>query len=223
MENGAEFIRDIELESVNVTLNIIQESVGDVGCVVWDAAIVLCKYLEVKCAKNRLACKGDPLDLEGCSVLEVGAGTGAVGLTAAALGAASVTVTDLPEFIPLMKKNIEKNKEHLKWTMEAEELVWGREEHLQKFRQPDILLVADCIYYDQSLEPLVKTLTKLCSPYTVLLMSYEDRTVGDKPQLQRDFFDLMEKDFIGKEVPQDELHETFRCDEIHIYQFKKKK
>ena len=57
------------------SVELDQRSEGDTGVVVWDAAIVLAKYLEV--IADQLA------DGVCC---ELGAGTGAVGLCAAALG-----------------------------------------------------------------------------------------------------------------------------------------
>eukprot|EP00955_Chlamydomonas_euryale_P115980 366390-Chlamydomonas_euryale.AAC.29 len=44
--------------------------------------------------------------MAGKSVLEIGAGTGAVGLVAAGLGAAPVVLTDLPHLLPFMEANI---------------------------------------------------------------------------------------------------------------------
>ena len=57
------------------TVELDQRSEGDTGVVVWDAAIVLSKYLELIAE-----------DLAGRVCCELGAGTGAVGLCAAALG-----------------------------------------------------------------------------------------------------------------------------------------
>lgn len=65
------------------SLKLKQCYIGDVGCVVWDAAIVLAKYLETKHFYD--SSKGVNA-WAGRRVLELGAGTGAVGLMAATLG-----------------------------------------------------------------------------------------------------------------------------------------
>lgn len=76
------FVREIE-KNDGCTLKVKQCYLGDVGCVVWDAAIVLAKYLETKqfydpsSGVNEWASR---------SVVELGAGTGVVGLMAATLG-----------------------------------------------------------------------------------------------------------------------------------------
>lgn len=70
------FCRNFEL-SDGTELTFAQSSLGDVGCVVWDAALVLCSYIDLK--KHEMC-------WEGKYILELGSGTGAVGLTAACLG-----------------------------------------------------------------------------------------------------------------------------------------
>ena len=72
------FIREIERNDSKV-LQINQCEVGDVGCVVWDAAIVLSKYLESDDFHRGT-------DLVDKNVVEIGAGTGVVGLMAATYG-----------------------------------------------------------------------------------------------------------------------------------------
>ena len=73
------FRRAIELTVGNPgtvkSVELDQKSEGDTGVVVWDAAIVLSKYLEL--ISHHLA---------GAVCVELGAGTGAVGLSAATLG-----------------------------------------------------------------------------------------------------------------------------------------
>jgi predicted nicotinamide N-methyase len=78
MEGGF-FIRKLEVSSCDKSLTLWQKEVGDVSCVVWDAALVLAKYLEARCGKWQNW-------LRGLSVVELGAGLGCVGLTAACFG-----------------------------------------------------------------------------------------------------------------------------------------
>ena len=68
-----------EIECQDGILRIKQVEVGDESCVVWDAALVLAKYLQSRqcCSKERL---------ENRRVIELGAGTGVVGLIAASCG-----------------------------------------------------------------------------------------------------------------------------------------
>ncbi|XP_062605453.1 protein N-lysine methyltransferase METTL21D-like [Saccostrea cucullata] len=131
------FVREIETNTDEV-LCIHQLEVGDVGCVVWDAALVLSKYMETPDFKN-----GELL--QGKKILELGAGTGCVGLIAAHLGA-EVTITDLPEFVPLIEMNIEKNKSAIKGSARAQPLTWGQDTIADYYHY---ILLADCIYYEE--------------------------------------------------------------------------
>ena len=72
------------------TVRIGQEYSGDEGVVVWDAALVLAKYLERH--QHRLK-------LNGAQVVELGAGTGVVGITAAVLGYVDLTWLPLIAFL----------------------------------------------------------------------------------------------------------------------------
>ncbi|CAE8584369.1 unnamed protein product, partial [Polarella glacialis] len=63
------------------------------GDLVWPTALAFCRYL----------CDHEPL-LQQKRVLDIGAGTGLVGLVASKLGA-HVTLTDVPRVIPLLARN----------------------------------------------------------------------------------------------------------------------
>jgi len=74
------------------------------GFNVWDGAILLARYLQ-----HAASC------VVGRRVLELGAGCGGVpGITAAALGARHVTLTDLPHVLPRLRSNVERNREAIR-------------------------------------------------------------------------------------------------------------
>ncbi len=85
--NGGSFFR--ELECGEKTIQLKQLYVGDVGCVVWDAAIVLAKFLE---NKTFFPAASGPGTSDQCShwrgkrVVDLGSGTGVVGIVAGVLG-----------------------------------------------------------------------------------------------------------------------------------------
>lgn len=211
-EEPGVFIRELERRDA-AGLEIRQLSSGDVGCVVWDAAIVLSKFLE------RRECV-EPGLFSGRSVVELGSGTGIVGIMAATLGA-DVTVTDLEDLQDLMKTNIEKNSALITGSCQAKVLKWG-EDILDFSPSPDYVLMADCIYYEESLKPLLKTLRDLASSETCILCCYEERTTGKNPQIERKFFELLKIDFEYEEVPIAKHDEEYRSEDIHILQIHRK-
>ncbi|XP_066464161.1 protein N-lysine methyltransferase METTL21D isoform X2 [Eleutherodactylus coqui] len=186
------FVRELE-RGDGALLEIRQLSSGDVGCVVWDAAIVLSKFLE---RRERAES----------------------GLFA---GRANVTVTDLEDLQDLMKTNIENNSALLTGSCQAKVLKWGQD--VVDLPSPDYILMADCIYYEESLKPLLKTLRDLASSDTCILCCYEERTTGKNPEIERKFFELLRIDFECEEVPIDKHDEEYRSEDIHILQICRKK
>merc|ERR1712226_77049 len=236
-----------------VELKINQEFEGDVGCVVWDAALVLVKFLEsiigqisTQSISNHLT---DPKGIEDTSigklklisflvkkrvtvalendveesknvlkVLGVGAGTGVCSIALAALIPCSVSCTDLKQFKYLIDQNIARNRSILKKLSVAKsfELDWSKidESDLRQDRF-DLILISDCIYYDESIEPLVEALKHFCSNDSLIIMSFEDRE--SKKKLVEQFWKLMDEDFAWHEISVSEQNEEFQCDEIHIF------
>lgn len=208
---------DFDVEKV--TLNISQKTIGDVGCVVWDAALVLSQVL----ARSE-AFSDVPWNEQ--LAVELGAGTGLVGLVAAMLGS-DVVLTDLRDCVPLMELNCRENACKLRGSVHVAELDWTNRpaDFRQKYcdgRNVDLLLMADVIYYEASLLPLLETMKELCSSDTRILMSYEDRTTGNKVKLKEEFFSRAKEAFLVEELPQEIFPEEYRCDEIHIVAMKLK-
>ncbi|XP_055028973.2 protein N-lysine methyltransferase METTL21D isoform X1 [Misgurnus anguillicaudatus] len=211
------FIREIEKNNGSV-LRMYQCSKGDVGCVVWDAAIVLSKYLETQQFYN---VQSDASTWHAKNIIELGAGTGLVGLVAATLGA-NVIVTDLEDLQPLLQLNIRKNQNLIRTgSITAKVLKWG-ENVEDLLPQPHYILMADCIYYEQSVEPLVQTLKCLAGPETCIICCYEQRTVGVNPEVEKRFFELLLQDFQSEEIPPEKQDPEFNSPDIHLLHLRRR-
>jgi len=193
-----------------------QKDVGEEAVVVWDSALVL-SYFLVKNCQEFLSSK--------TRVLELGAGTGAVGLVTAALGAGKVTLTDLPRIVPLLEEGIALNCNLT--NINAKALTWGSDltdflEENDKIIETgyyDLILVSDCIYYEASVEPLIKTLIKLCelNKDCQILISYESRDyLESKKKIAVDFFRAVGEHFKILPYKTEECHEDYASDDIRV-------
>ncbi|XP_039252101.2 protein N-lysine methyltransferase METTL21A-like [Styela clava] len=120
-----------------------------VAAVVWEAAIELSNYI----IKSE--------EMKGKTVLELGAGTGLVGIVCSKLGA-KVTVTDLKEALPFLSKNIDKNFQNDdKMAPKVQELKWGDNLNLNNPKDYDIIIGADVIYIEDTFGDLLDTICYL--------------------------------------------------------------
>ncbi|NXY18211.1 EFMT3 methyltransferase, partial [Atrichornis clamosus] len=112
---------------------------------VWEAALSLCRFLGEQ-----------HLELAGRRVLELGAGTGIVGIFAAMLGA-GVTLTDRPAALPQLRENVRRNFPGGVGGPRVRALLWGRDQHLftPKFH---LILGSDIVYDPRAFAPLLRTL-----------------------------------------------------------------
>ena len=211
------FIRELELEVDNETktLQVDQQYEGDTGVVVWDAAIVLTKYLETISEK-----------LKGSKIVELGAGTGAVGLSAAVLGAASVILTDQEELVEFLNHNIDLNKDILGQENDvvAMPLKWGDNDQiksaLKRIEAVKYILVSDCVFYQESVEDLVETLYVLADDATEVILTYEERDSQIKLDVMKLFFEKMKSHFSWLKIPHAEHHPDYQSPDIQIFIFK---
>lgn len=124
-----------------------------------------------------------PEMVAGKRIVELGAGSGAVGLVCAALGAASVTLTDVPEALPLLEANLKRNT-HLASTVQISPCTWNDAEHIDALLRGsgggfDIVLCCEVIYQQGAdvLVALAQTQRALSRPDggTKVLLAYEFR------------------------------------------------
>ncbi|CAE7605687.1 yitU [Symbiodinium microadriaticum] len=143
----------------------------ELGAVVWDAAVLLAWFL----------CQNDWL-CHNARILELGAGTGLVGLVAKALGAEGGLLSDLPVLVPLLEDSISLNAAWVE-DMAAISLDWEDPHCVKDIRdifQPQLLLLAaDVVHQRVPYLALLETIRYICdlrSPKaTRLLLAHQDR------------------------------------------------
>lgn len=197
------------------SLNFNRIEVSEENAVVWDASIVLARYLIQQCQKY-------PDFLKGKNVLEIGSGLGLCGMTAAVLGAKLVLMTDLKDAVPLLEYNVEQNKGKFDKTTNIQvlEFTWSKEEaeKLMQDKTYDYVLMSDCIYYEESLEPLIDTLNVLTdSKKSIILLAQELRESQRQIDLFKTFIKKTRDKIMFREVPAAEQDPDYQCEEIMLY------
>ncbi|XP_069020127.1 protein N-lysine methyltransferase METTL21A [Embiotoca jacksoni] len=170
-----------------------------VAAVVWDAAVVMCMYLEL-----------GKVELKGKLAIELGAGTGLVGIVAALLGA-QVTITDREPALDFLSANVKANlPTDSQGSAAVSELTWG--EGLERYSAGgfDLVLGADIVYLEHTFVPLLQTLEHLCSGTTVVLLACKIRYERDT-----NFLSMLKQRFRVEEVHYDKQRD------IHVYKASK--
>ncbi|KAI3523383.1 hypothetical protein L1887_01455 [Cichorium endivia] len=188
------------------------------GTTVWDASMVLVKYLEKNCRKGRFC----PSKLKGKRVIELGAGCGVAGFGMALLGC-DVVSTDEVEVLPLLMRNVERNTSRIMQmnpdsdsigSITAAELSWGNKDHIKAIDPPfDYIIGTDVVYAEHLLEPLLQTMLALSGPKTTILIGYEIRSTNVHEQM----IQLWKKHFEVKVVPKSKMDNKYNHPSIQLY------
>jgi predicted nicotinamide N-methyase len=139
------------------------------GGQLWPAGMVLSKYM---LRKHRG-------DLTGKTIMELGAGGGLVGL-AVAIGCkidTTLHITDQEPMYELMKQNIALNG--LDSRVVASIYDWGAPTPAHLPPKPDIILAADCVYFEPAFPLLQQTLKDLIGENTVCYFCFKRRRRAD--------------------------------------------
>ncbi|KAM3201913.1 protein N-lysine methyltransferase METTL21A [Capsicum annuum] len=188
------------------------------GTTVWDASMVLVKFLERNCRKGRFS----PSKLRGKRVVELGAGCGVAGFGMALLGC-DVVSTDQTEVLPLLMRNVERNTSRIMQTIsdpdsfgsiQAAELDWGNETHIKAVGPPfDFIIGTDVVYAEHLLEPLLQTIIALSGPKTTILLGYEIRSTN----VHEKMLEMWKRNFEVKTVPKAKMDSTYQHPSIQLY------
>ena len=157
----------------------------------WHAALYMCHYFE---NKERFP-EGF---FNGKRVVDLGSGTGLVGICLRKLGADCV-LTDLQNVLPLLRANVDEN--FGVGTSAAagvvEELQWGSD--VSAFRPPfDLVIASDCTYNEHCFDLLLHTLAALSDTHTEIVLSFQKRRKADNV-----FFAKARRLFKMTEMPRD--------------------
>ncbi|KAJ7499226.1 putative methyltransferase-domain-containing protein [Mycena latifolia] len=187
----------LKLSFDTINVDLVLDAAPGCGGVAWPAGEVLARYLV----------KQGPNSLQGKNVLELGSGTGLVGLVAAMLGG-SVCLTDQAPLLNIMRENVAINK--LSARCAVAELNWG-EPIPADIPRPDVILAADCVYFEPAFPLLVQTLCDLVRPDTQVLFAYKKRRKADKR-----FFALLKKKFQWSDVADDPARSIYSRESISL-------
>jgi len=199
--------RSITVEQEAPSLATVQKDDEDeesaptwTGALVWTAAIAMGKYLECAVARGDIS--------QGCTMVELGAGTGLVGIVGAAMGA-KVTLTDLTHVLPRLEKNVHARSPMAEKNVTVAPLHWG-ETNVAPFLPCDYILACEVIYSEEAVPMLVKALRELCQPESVVLLGYDLRgRVGIM-----EFFEATVLEWVVEEVAAEELHPSYRSPDV---------
>jgi predicted nicotinamide N-methyase len=153
-----------DLRSGQGTLTIHQDPQAHwgagIGASVWDCALTTAKFVEHNATRFR-----------GKRVVELGAGTGLVGLVAAACGA-DVMFTDQAFALPLVQYNVVSNQAVLCQVagrdirLVIQGLNWGDASAVLAdvwFTRPDVIIASDCVVWMELITPLFQTIKWLAT------------------------------------------------------------
>ncbi|KAM4644095.1 EEF1A lysine methyltransferase 3 [Amazona ochrocephala] len=129
---------------------------------VWEAALALARFLEQQ-----------RFEFRGRSVIELGAGTGILGILAAMLGG-DVTITDRPVALDQIRENVRLNFPGAGARPRVRALEWGRDEDSFP-RDFEVVLGSDLVYDPASFPALLRALRHLCGPRSRALLSARTR------------------------------------------------
>ncbi|KAL1265167.1 hypothetical protein QQF64_003194 [Cirrhinus molitorella] len=176
------------VHGLNITIHQDYSANLGVAASVWDSALHLCQFFESM-----------SLDLSGMRIIELGGGTGLVGIVAARLGA-HVMITDLPFAISQIERNIALNTPLSGWPSDApvvSVLSWGLD-HCRFTSSWDFVLGADIVYMPETFPLLLDTLVHLCRDGAVVYLASTMR----REQGAQDFYDSVLPQMFNVELMQ---------------------
>ncbi|KIW34924.1 uncharacterized protein PV07_01665 [Cladophialophora immunda] len=196
--------------SDDLTINLHEPTLTEdnLGLKTWTSSVLLSRRLQ-DCRQY--------IPIEVTRVLELGAGTGLVGISAACIWKTHVLLTDLPEILPNLRRNLEQNGDLITMSggsTESRALDWADEMDTPR-RDEDkfmVIVAADSIYSAEHPKLLVNAVSRwICgSPEARLIVElplrdrYDEERQSLRNTLQQQMFELIVE---GTEVGFDDWYQ----------------
>ncbi|KDO25906.1 hypothetical protein SPRG_08847 [Saprolegnia parasitica CBS 223.65] len=156
--------------------------------------------------------------LQGASVLELGSGTGLVGLALACMGPASVVLTDLESHVAALQANVERNSARFSdgTLVSVAALDWNTASADDATAPLDWIVGTDIAYMPEFYAPLLKTLQLLAGPNTRILVG-----LGRHDTDMRFFRLLQDAGFSYYKVSDELVSEEFRGKDFGLFEIQR--
>ncbi|EPQ56723.1 hypothetical protein GLOTRDRAFT_105536 [Gloeophyllum trabeum ATCC 11539] len=197
IKNSSRRRKKKSMQEITIQVDLLQDTTalrsrtGDTGSVLWRASIALAEVILQEQHYPAGEPFLDPTALANAHVLELGSGTGLLGVLLSPM-VRRYTVTDISVLLPLIRKNIilsypDWPKPSAKGgNITVEELDWvalqsmpfaARAKYVPYIDDgsPDLVLLVDCIYNPSLLLPLVETLDYISGHATTVVVVSELR------------------------------------------------
>eukprot|EP00771_Trimastix_marina_P000424 gnl/Trimastix_PCT/1441.p1 GENE.gnl/Trimastix_PCT/1441~~gnl/Trimastix_PCT/1441.p1 ORF type:complete len:169 (+),score=32.03 gnl/Trimastix_PCT/1441:239-745(+) len=148
-------------------------------------------------------------EIVGKRIIELGSGTGIVGIVASWRGA-DVISTDRPDVVPFLQRNISRNTDATH-KIRVVPYSWGTDASGLPYFPGDLIIGSDITYYDDLYEILLDSMQQLIQPSNTMLLSFWRTRKDYGPLLQ-----MLHDRFHLEEVPMSEHHPDFRTDQVTI-------
>ncbi|KAJ1666739.1 Methyltransferase-like protein 21B [Coemansia sp. RSA 1646] len=158
------------------------------GFIVWDGAYILAKFVHER------------LDLVGKSCLELGAGSALVSVVAYLCSAARVVATDMSEYLPFIRTNIERN-------------LGSMGSKTDDIEPADVVLGSEILYLADQHDALLATLAEVMHAQSTAYFVYKERNLGEHTFAAK----ATQRGFAVKELSRAFIDEEFRDNKDERY------
>ncbi|XP_078089384.1 EEF1A lysine methyltransferase 3-like [Mustelus asterias] len=156
-------VKHVQFCGYDIEINQYLSHKMGVSAFIWESGFMLCQFFQQ-----------EKMNFTGKKVIELGSGTGMVGILAVLLGG-QVTLTDESHALKQIEHNVSVNvPDSCRHFPTIRTLSWGFD-HINFPNDYDIILASDIVYYPSDYPLLLQTLQHLSNPRTIIYIATQMR------------------------------------------------